>query len=150
MTDTAAYDSTAPMLWGDVTSPAFKWSPGNPLPFEDLATLKADGTYGDGNYPGTMKEGDYVRLGDGSTAHYDGAVWKADPKPAAAAQQQAASTSFVPTVSNTKAEILGWLDDVYDAGIANNIIDESTPKPHDESMTKAELLAIVDWLVSSD
>jgi len=70
------------MLWGDLTSPSFKWSPGNPLPFADLATLEVDATYGNGAFPGsTMKDGEHVRLGDGSTAYWNGSIWIAGKAP---------------------------------------------------------------------
>ncbi len=74
--------TSAPQVWGDLTSPALDYTPGWPLPFADLATLKLDGTYGDGAYTGdTMTDGQYVRLGDGSTAYWDGLAWQAGKAP---------------------------------------------------------------------
>ena len=88
MTDVDSYSTSTPMFWGDLTSPSFGWSPGGPLPFADLVTLKADGTDGDGAFSGAAFEsGQYVRLGDGSTAYWNGTIWQAGE---AAVVQQAA------------------------------------------------------------
>lgn len=43
----------------------------------DLAALKADVTFGDGNYTGAFTTGQYVVLGDGSKAHYAADAWSA-------------------------------------------------------------------------
>ena len=47
----------------------------------DLATLKADGTLGDGNFTGTFQSGQYIKLGDDSRAHYTAGAWAAGPMP---------------------------------------------------------------------
>ena len=48
----------------------------------DLATLKADGTDGDGNFGGgAFTTGQYVVLDDNSVAYYDGAAWQAGVAP---------------------------------------------------------------------
>lgn len=76
--------SYSPSTWGDMTIDAFKWWPGRPLPFADLASLAGDPTYGNGVFTGgTSKPGEFVRLGDGSIAYYDGAVWKVGAAPEA-------------------------------------------------------------------
>jgi len=47
--------------------------------FADLATLKADGTSGDGHYTGAaFTAGQYITLVDGSKTHYAAGVWAAD------------------------------------------------------------------------
>jgi hypothetical protein len=50
-----------------------------PAPFANLAALKADGTYGDGNLAynggGNFTTGQYVTLEDASVAAYDTGVW---------------------------------------------------------------------------
>lgn len=52
----------------DITAEVFG---SDPIP-ADLATLKADGTYGDGNYSGpAFEDYEYVVLGDGARAGYD-------------------------------------------------------------------------------
>lgn len=48
----------------------------DPFSFADLATIKADGTVGDGNYTGSdFTTGQFVTLGDASVAHYASAAW---------------------------------------------------------------------------
>lgn len=48
----------------------------------DLTDLKADPVYGDGNFTGaTFTTGQYVTLGDNSTAHWDALIWTAGSFP---------------------------------------------------------------------
>ena len=50
--------------------------------FPNLASLKANITYGDGHYAGPEFEpGNYIRIGDTSQAWYNGSIWAAGYKP---------------------------------------------------------------------
>lgn len=51
-------------------------------PPANLAALKADATYGDGDYAGAaFTQGQFVRLGDNSQAYYASNVWSAGTTP---------------------------------------------------------------------
>ena len=54
-----------------------------PATITDLASLKADATYGDGNYSGAaMATDEYVNLGSGVHAYWDGSAWQSGEAPA--------------------------------------------------------------------
>ena len=54
-----------------------------PATITDVASLKADATYGDAAYSGAaFAAGEYVNLGSGNHAYWDGAAWQAGEMPA--------------------------------------------------------------------
>ncbi len=144
MSDTYAR-SIPPAVWGDLTGSQWKWNPWEPLPYADIDDLIARAP----NPADAFGPDEYVRLADGTRATWDGVQWKPYTEVAAAVTGQTTptpTTSGPPSMANTKAEILDWLDDVFAAGVALGLIDPAADSPHDSSMTKAELLAIVAWL----
>jgi len=73
MSNIVGYESVPPILYNDQTWFIFGAAVSV---FADLATLKADLTWGDGVYAGpVMTDKQFINLADGSKATWDGLIW---------------------------------------------------------------------------
>lgn len=133
MTDVSVWDqSTVPwVLRGQIPGDRFDFSG-----FADLATLKADGTVGDGTgwLPYPFGPQSYVTLGDAAIARWDGSTWTVAAAPQSLPPPGSSDPpSGTPSTSWTKAQIIAWL---AGEGITLDAKARST-------LSKAELLDLV-------